>query len=77
MTHCEFEVVVHHRRSGRRLLSALQYVRAKEVSHARKVWSFLDVATPPRLTLSGVSTSAQTQEITNDGAVIRYDLKLP
>ncbi|TKB67942.1 MAG: efflux RND transporter permease subunit [Nitrospira sp.] len=48
MTHCELKLVVHHCRSGRRLLSALrgtkrdrvQYVRTEEVPHASGGRSF-------------------------------------
>jgi hypothetical protein len=60
MTHCEFNLVVHHCRSGRRLLSALrgtkwgmvQYVRTEEVPHAPPGGHFVGVATILGLTLS-------------------------
>jgi len=65
MTHCEFKLVVHHCRSGRRLLSALretkwgmvQYVRTEEAPHAPRGGHFVGVATLLELTLSAAAIS--------------------
>lgn len=55
MTHCELKLVVHHCRSGRRLLSALrgtkrdrvQYVRTEDVPHASGGRSFCRYCNAP------------------------------